>query len=177
MLNSVRLLFLTAALGWAAAPALADQQAIEVEREGGNLVSVSSDDAAMDLAVAEARRTLPIFWDLFDAYPDFSDAFGIKVGLPTTDGELEHIWVYDLGHNGETFSGKIANEPFKLAGGVQKDDPVDFTVSEVTDWTIWSEGKQYGGYTVRVLADALNNETGRELRASLHDNPIPEFAE
>ena len=178
MRKSILRLALAIILYAPASSALAGPQAIEMEREdSGTLVSIDSQDAAMDLAIAEARQTLPVFWTLFDQYPEYSEAFGMKIGLPAKDGELEHIWVYDLQHDGETYSGKIANDPYNLVGTIKKDDPITFSASQVSDWSIWSEGKQYGGFTIRVLADALDNATGEEMRASLHDNPIPAFAE
>ncbi|MEL6258702.1 MAG: DUF2314 domain-containing protein, partial [Pseudomonadota bacterium] len=142
----MRRIWILAAIVWAT-PLAWSQDSNLIERDGESDVLIVDDtDAAMNDAMAAARETLPVFWDLFNANPDYQDAFNLKVGLPTTDGSLEHIWIDQLSYEGGSIKGVIANEPLELANGVQFGDVVEVTAAEVSDWTIWSEGKQYGGF-------------------------------
>lgn len=146
-------------------------------KEGDDLVAVQSDNARMSDAIKEARSTLGVFWKLHAAYPDYAGAFSIKAGLATNNGNPEHIWIYDLSRDGDTVSGKLMNQPYDMVGDYQKDDPITFESARVSDWVIWVDGKRYGAYTMRVIADLLGGEEGAALMAEIHEDPIPPFAE
>ena len=131
------------------------------------LIYTSADDVAVDAAVKEARRTLPVFWTKFDAQAPGYGAFALKVGLDAdgTRMEIEHIWVDNLARaNGKVF-GHLANEPVALAG-LSEGSRVEVEASRITDWQYAKDGKLYGHFTTRALSPKANAEQ-RALTAEL----------
>ncbi|MCA8903123.1 MAG: DUF2314 domain-containing protein [Hyphomonas sp.] len=178
--NFVSLLILLTGFAFASLPAAAQgSDVIQMNVDGAEpVLGVEEENAAMNAAMAEARRTLPVFWSLFDTYPEKADAFSIKAGFETTTGTLEHIWLADLSHEGDRITGTLNNEPLYLPEGVKRGDVVTVYTRDVSDWTITGNGrKDYGGFTVRVFADLLGGEEGAALRASLKDQTLPPFAD
>ena len=54
------------------------------------VIDVSTDDQAMNEAMAKAKATFPKFlanWETIEA-----DTKSVKIGVPTADGGVEHIW-------------------------------------------------------------------------------------
>ena len=154
-----------------------DATAQEYAREENDILIVSEQEQAMNDAIATAQATAYVFWDLLQQYPDYPDAFTVKAGLPTTAGGVEHIWVGEVSLNGNTISGALVNEPFELVGDLTLGDPVTFTTDDLSDWAVYSDGKQYGAFTTRVIADLIGGEDGAALRQTLHDAPLPEMEE
>jgi uncharacterized protein YegJ (DUF2314 family) len=117
----------------------------------------ATDDPAMNAAIADAQKTLPLF--LAHAFADDGTSLAdtlVKVGLPAVNGpnSLEHIWVMPFTQLTETeFSGILANEPDDL-GDLGIGDTVEFTLSQISDWSMTSEqGLYWGNYTTRVMFD------------------------
>lgn len=159
------------------APTHFAQEGTEVERDEGNLVNIGERNVAVNKAMAKARSTLPSFWGLMEQFPEHTDLFSIKVGLPTSQGSMEHIWVGSLQRSGDTISGRLENEPFDLLADLNLGDEVEFRTEQVSDWSVWDNGKQYGAFTVRAMVDFVDEELAAELRDSLHEPAIPEFSD
>lgn len=159
------------------APTSFAQEGTEIEREEGNLINVGESNVAVNQAMAKARSTLPIFWGLMEQFPEHPDLFLIKAGLPTTQGSVEHIWVGSLRRSGDTIFGRLENEPFDLLADLHLGDEVEFRTEQVSDWSVWDNGKQYGAFTVRAMVDFVDEELAAELRDSLHEPAIPDYAD
>ncbi len=117
----------------------------------------ATDDAAMNAAIADAQKTLSRFLaHAFDTDGTSLPNVLVKVGLPTVDGpnSLEHIWITPFTRISETkFSGVLANEPDDL-GNLLIGDTVEFTLSQISDWSVTSpNGLYWGNYTTRVMFD------------------------
>jgi uncharacterized protein YegJ (DUF2314 family) len=154
-------LSLTAA---AAAPAVAQ----DPDREG--FVDYSADNAAMNAAIAEARRTLPAFWTRLSANePDGGEM--LKVALPASNGGREHIWVEAVSVRADGYTGRLYNHPRRLPGMV-RGSPVRFQYDQISDWTYVRHDRMWGNYTLRVMLDDLPPEDARRMRASLSDTPL-----
>jgi uncharacterized protein YegJ (DUF2314 family) len=131
----------------------------------------ANDDARMNAAVAEARRTFPGFvqklsaGELTDAYPK------IKVGLAAADGSREHIWVAEPRVEGDRISGVLANEPAQLPGQ-HEGSPVTFTAEQVSDWSYERGGRMWGNYTTRVMLPRLDPAQAADLRTVLSETPV-----
>lgn len=164
------------AMVWMSAPIIAQDVTTFEREDAGNLVGVSPEDAAMKTAMEDARGTLPTFWKLYEAYPEYSSAFALKAGLLATDGTEEHIWIYDLSRDGTTITGKLQNVPYAL-GALDMHDVVSFETEQVSDWVIWSDSKRYGAFTIRVIADLVGGEQGAEMKSTVHPETIPPFAD
>jgi uncharacterized protein YegJ (DUF2314 family) len=117
--------------------------------------SFADSDPAMNAAIADARRTLPLFLSRAIG-PDGESLDGalVKAALPTVNGAngLEHIWImpFALRDDGSV-TGLLANEPAEL-GDLAYGDQVDFTQDQISDWSFSSpDGLLYGNYTSRVM--------------------------
>jgi len=146
--------------------------------EDDPVLGVDGDNRKMNAASAEARRTLPVFWDLLDTYPEYEGAFRLKAAFVTTDDSWEHIWMGDLSHDGDRITGTLMNQPLYLADPFQQGDTVTVHTADVSDWTITGEGdRDYGGFTLRVFASLIGGEEGAAMRETLQDKVIPPYAD
>jgi uncharacterized protein YegJ (DUF2314 family) len=112
-------------------------------------VAVPGDDAEMAAAEAEAKRRWPEFVTAFGRKHPLQ-GFAVKIPLATAHQSWEHTWVEVLSLDGQTISGKLANEPHDLPGK-NFGDPVTVDVGSVEDW-IYQDGREMvGGFTSKVL--------------------------
>ena len=121
----------------------------ERDSSGPPILNVEEDDAEMNAAIAAAKKTLPFFeknWQTME-----SDGFSVKFALPTSDGELEHIWFSPTSFNGNDVTGECANDPVKVPG-LKLGDVRTVSRDSVSDWMIVVGNRCFGGYTIRVLA-------------------------
>lgn len=145
------------------APALAqknDSRSREdaVAQSRDDVEMVQNDDAAMNAAIAEARRTLPTFLARF-ANPQARDSdFSVKYLL----AGYEHIWMSDLVFDGDSFSGTLSNVP--INPDYTEGQRITGAVSDITDWT-WRNGDYTEGhYTTRVLLNQIDPVQAAALR-------------
>jgi uncharacterized protein YegJ (DUF2314 family) len=118
------------------------------------VTNYSDADPAMNAAIAQAQKSLPIFLaNALDFEKIGLDGTGVKVAIPTVSREgHEHIWVtpFRMWEDG-TMAGFLANAPADL-GTLSEGDQVDFTTDQISDWSVISpEGLLYGNYTSRVM--------------------------
>jgi len=137
--------------------------------QGDNIVDFAGDDAEMSAAKLRARQTLPTFWRHLASHPEMEH--DLKVGMPTTGGSLEHIWVGDIKDEGNKIAGRLVNDPVDLAG-LSMGSPVTFTRDQITDWAYVKDGKLYGHYTTRVVVKHLDPAEAAQLNAMLSQNPV-----
>lgn len=146
----------------------------ETERAPDPIVQFSDQDAAMNAAIAEARRSYPQFLTQFNAAParEASQSYMLKLGLPTPDGGHEHIWVSNLRRERGQLVGDLANEPAGLSGRhlgsrVVVDD------AQVSDWAIITNEGMYGSFTTRVMLPFIDPNEAASLRQMLTPQPLP----
>ena len=113
------------------------------------VINVEVNDADMNAAMETALGTFSFFEENWQTMEN--DGYSLKFALPTTDGEVEHIWFSPTSIQGDKITGECANDPVKVAGlklggirTVARDD--------ISDWMIIVGNQCYGGYTIRVLA-------------------------
>lgn len=92
------------------------------------------------------------------------------VKLPFTDGprtdgkpEYEHMWIGDIGFDGDSISGTLLNAPNWLTS-VHHGDKISVPFSHLTDWMMTADGHAYGGFTVNLMRSRM----GRSERVK-HD--------
>lgn len=113
------------------------------------VVNVEDDDSEMIAAIDTAKNTFEFFeknWKTME-----SDGYSLKFALPTTDGELEHIWFSPTKIQGDRITGECANDPANIPG-LKIGDIRTVSRDDVSDWMIVVGNKCFGGYTIRVLA-------------------------
>lgn len=135
---------------------------------GDHVVSILSDDAQMNEAIAKARAGLASFWhSLENPGPGESD-FAVKVAI-SGDGATEHFWLTEIRRVDDKFRGLISNEP-QTVKSVRLGQPYTFSESEISDWTFKRNGKLVGNETMRVLLPRMPAEQAAFYR-NLYESP------
>jgi len=125
-------------------------QSILQKAKEGKTSSVRSDDRDMEAAKRTARSTLPEFLALArDPKPGMS-GFALKVGIPYNDTNFEYVWVNPFRPTGETFIGKVNNEPVNLKD-IKYGQVIEFDESNIADWMYRQDGKMKGNHTACAL--------------------------
>ena len=137
-----------------------------VEREGEPRVTmVDDDDPRMTAAINEARSTVGQFIAAVNNPTPSQSALSVK--LPVSDGDqIEHMWLSEVGHANGKFTGHIANEPHQITT-VKLGDRTEVAQDQISDWMYVDNGKLVGGYTLRVLRDAMSDEERRAFDESV----------
>jgi uncharacterized protein YegJ (DUF2314 family) len=136
---------------------------------GDPVVDYSSKDAAMNAAIDEARRTLPMFWADF-GHPDRRGTDTLKVAIPDADGGREHIWVNRIARVDGVYTARLANEPARLPG-LTLGSQIRFAEDQISDWSYEKKGRLWGSFTTRVMLPDLDPSDAAQLRAYLSDTP------
>lgn len=104
-----------------------------------------------DPALVAARNLARKRW------PEFEKAFGAREGedfvlkAPVTRGDVtEHIWITVLHMDGGVIRGRLANEPYDLAG-LRMGSSVEVRIDEIDDWEFLRDGKLHGYFTKGVV--------------------------
>lgn len=137
------------------------------DQERDTAVNVADDDPEMLAAIAEARRTLPGFWAVFEkAEPGDSD-FALKVRVAHRTG-AEHLWVTDIARRDGKILGTINNDPTVVAS-VKLGDRIEILESDISDWTYLRNGKIVGNRTIRVLFKQMPATEVERIKRMLAD--------
>jgi len=153
---------LAAALAVAAATAPALAQA---ERP----MFFESDDRDMNAAIAEARRTLPMFWRAYELRA--GEQFTVKVAFDNSEGGREHLWIGNFRRNGDAFTGQLVNAP-ALLPGKKLGDWMEFSEHQISDWSYVKNNRLWGSFTTRVILSRMDPSALPELRAFLSPTPV-----
>ena len=149
--------------------ACSDSSETKAESSSGNdsnIVNLRGDDVGMNAAKAKGNATLPRFEELISAKTPGTYSF--KTGLPYGENNFEHVWVQLDKIDGDTFHGKIANEPVN-AKDYKLGQVISVDRAELSDWMIMSDTAIYGGYTLREILPTLPKEQAEGFRALLKD--------
>ena len=135
--------------------------------DGSPVVDVSSGNAEMNAAIAQARATLPKFWASFAAPQPSETGHSLKVRIPYATGKGEHIWVAQVKKARDgVYWGKFANAPRHLPGKRAGDD-VEFKDADISDWMFLRNDKIVGGETIRPMLKLMTKADADALRARL----------
>lgn len=144
------------------------QEAVENTRS--DMAYVESENEAVNASIVEARLNLDHFWEAKASNDPVLSEFVLKVGLDTSDGGLEHIWMYDVSRDGGVYSGYLANVPQDIPGR-KMDDKVTFKQDQISDWAYEKNGKLIGHYTTRALFPYMPKETVDIYKPMMGENP------
>jgi len=118
-------------------------------------------DEHMRQAVAQARKTLPVFIAALQHPTRGQHDFEVKKPF-VKNGDVEHIWLSDVEYSGHRFHGIVDNHPWKIKG-LKFGEHVSVNPNEISDWVFVDHGKLKGGYTIRCLARNLSPEKRKEF--------------
>jgi uncharacterized protein YegJ (DUF2314 family) len=114
---------------------------------------VADDDPRMNAAMDKARSTVGTFISSLKSPIVGQSSFSIKA--PLSDGtNTEHFWITPVSYDGTTFHGTVNNEPAKVKS-VKMGQKVSVAPDKISDWMYIEHLKLVGGYTMRVLRDAM----------------------
>ncbi len=132
---------------------------------------VPDSDREMQAAIAEARRTLPSFWSLYESDRQVRSSARLKVGFPTPGDGREHMWLHDIRRADGVITGVLENIP-EAPMTVRKGDTVTIDAAEISDWGYERAGRLHGNFTTRALLKYLQPELADQLRALLSERPL-----
>ena len=116
------------------------------------VITVDSEDPAMEAAVAEARKRWPEFVAAFEHRPADDEA-PFLVKAPFGEGDaVEFIWVKVTGIENDMIYGTLGNEPVDVPS-LQEGDRVTVHTADVNDWLCVKNEQPVGGFTIQVLND------------------------
>lgn len=127
-------------------------------RDNGDVVYTRADDPAMLAAIAEARRTLPEFLGVL-AKPD-PLITGVVFKYPLEN--KEHIWVDHVALDGDSLTGRLANDP--VLPGYSYQQEVRVKLTDISDWAYRNpEGVMQGHRTTRVILQTAPAALKKEI--------------
>lgn len=132
------------------------------------VMSVSSEDAAMNAAVTKARDTLAQFWSSYDKPAAGEADFALKVAITDENG-TEHFWLTKITKGGDKLSGVISNNPQSVKS-VKSGQTYDFTAGAISDWTFKRNGKLVGNETMRALLPRMPAQQAAQYKA-MYETP------
>lgn len=136
------------------------------------LTRVDPNSPEMVEAVANARKTLPYFWDKRASALNPED-YMVKAAIE--DGEMvEHFWLANPVVEGDKVKGELGNDP-GIVKNVKFGELVTVPESKISDW-MYSEGdKMHGNYTARVLAKPHTMGKAQYEQLMAMFAPLPEI--
>jgi uncharacterized protein YegJ (DUF2314 family) len=135
--------------------------------EDDKTISVSSDDAEMNAAIAKARASLPDFWQIYEKPEHGESGFSLKVKI-TDKEQAEHFWVVDIERKDGKIFGTINNDP-DIVKNVKLGDRITVNEPDISDWLYLRNGKIVGNYTLRALFKEMSKDEVEKYKQMLAD--------
>ena len=128
------------------------------EKTDTTVVTLPADDPNVAAAQHEAQTGWNAFVASFRAdKPGL--VHDVKVGLPTSAGNREHVWVEVTSIQGTTVKGTLANDPVADLG-LKFGDKVSVKRSDVEDWAVFrGNDVVLGGFSIAASKAAQGSQT------------------
>jgi uncharacterized protein YegJ (DUF2314 family) len=148
---------------------------VTAQAEAGSPVwEFSEADPVMNAAMADAKKSLPVFLEQLKSPAAGVTMLSLKVAVGTDIGSVEHIWVDQIRQLEDgTFEAVYANDPVDFEGNLG--DPVTFDEKSISDWSYLEDGFLHGNYTTRVMLPQIDAESAASLKEILA--PLPEVGQ
>jgi uncharacterized protein YegJ (DUF2314 family) len=130
-----------------------------------NLVNFEIDDAGIEAAKAEARRTVNEFIARLERAEGISHQ-AVKAELVVEGGGSEHVWVSDVRYEDGMFVGAIGNTPVR-ATGFRLGEIMRVQPTQISDWSYVEDGRLVGGYTIRHIRSRMSERERRSMDENL----------
>jgi len=126
----------------------------------------------MASARAQARQSLPHFWESFGDPQAGEYDFSLKAAFTRRDGQAgaEEIWLHHIARAPDRIIGELASDPRHL-GELRKGAIMEFQESQIVDWAFFRGDSLLGHYTTRVLMPRLDQMQADWLRSLLSEDP------
>ncbi len=141
-------------------------QPLPASGQDSSYIKIPNQDAEMEAAKAQARATLPQFWERLANPAAGEEGFALKVALPYGTNNTEHIWTKDVERTDGRITGVINNVPRDVKG-VRIGQRIDIAEVQISDWMFLRNGKMVGNYTLRPLLKRMPPKDAARYRAML----------
>jgi uncharacterized protein YegJ (DUF2314 family) len=123
-----------------------------VNRNGGDdVISVADEDKRMNMAIENAKKTLPEFDKALQEKNKKTFDFYLKATFNN-----EHLWFSDITMENGTYQGMLANDPESEVNKKMKlGDIQQITQDMISDWQYSTADTIFGSYTTRVLREMM----------------------
>lgn len=148
-------------------PAFALAGAVHAQQDS-SYFKLPNQDGEMESAKAQARAKLPYFWERFERPAPDEEGFALKVGLPYSPRDTEHIWTRNIERKDGKITGIINNRPRDVKG-VRLGQRIEIKEQQISDWMFIRRGKMVGNYTVRPVLKLMSPEDAARYRAMLEE--------
>jgi uncharacterized protein YegJ (DUF2314 family) len=129
------------------------------------VIPVADDDPKMNAAIEKARSTVNTFIAALNSPKAGQTSFTVKKAF--SDGKhTEHMWLSPVTYDGTTFQGVVNNDA-DMVSNVKIGQKASVGPKEISDWMYVENGKLVGGYTVRVLREAMPANERAEFDKSM----------
>ncbi|MEK8035074.1 DUF2314 domain-containing protein [Ideonella sp. DXS29W] len=145
-------------------PGLAFAQSISEKAAQDQVVDMKDEEPAMQRAFEKARSTLDDFLVKSKAPLAGTSSYSLKLAV-RGNSETEYFWVNEFTWSGDSFTGRINNEP-RLVKGIKLGQLYKFSRSQIVDWTYLDEKsrKTYGNFTACALLSKEPPGEAEELK-------------
>lgn len=90
--------------------------------------------------------------------------FTLKVRFSMNGQNVEHMWMNQIVIENGRYFGVLNNEPeYKQA--VKMGDSLEINKKDISDWMYLKGNKLYGGYTIKVLRNKMNDQEKKQFDA------------
>lgn len=131
------------------------------------VTTVKPGEPAVEAAIVKAQSTLPTFFRLQANPRPGQNGFSVKIRLPKKSSVGDwHVWGENVVRSGDTITAT-------LAANTQADPDyapgqhLTASLSQISDWLYWENGKMRGAYTVRALLPFMAPDHAARMRAQL----------
>ena len=92
----------------------------------------------------------------------------LKVMMPYSDKDVEHIWVGDLQLKEDKIHATVNNTP-KNVTYVKLGQRIEFEQDQISDWMYYRDGNIVGNFTMRPLLARMPPAEAAHYRAMIAD--------
>ena len=136
--------------------------------ERDKIVDVDADDPEMNAAIAQARESLPRFWEVFEKRGGGEEKFALKVKITDQHG-TEYFWATNIERRDKKTFGTIDNDP-NIVANVKFGDRIEIPDGDIADWLYMRQGKVVGNRTVRPLFRKMPQADVERIKSMLADD-------
>jgi len=162
-------LFLVAVLALASCHKPKPSNVVRREGKPDYIRVEGKEQAKMEQAIERARKEIDTFIAALANPKPTQSHLSVKKPFSWKNGDetnYEHIWLSDVTFKEGVFHGRVGNEPVDVKD-VKLGDEAILKKSEASDWMFIEDGYLVGGYTIRILRDAMPPDERADFDASV----------
>jgi uncharacterized protein YegJ (DUF2314 family) len=136
--------------------------------QDSSYIKIPNRDPEMEAAKAKARATLGQFWEKLERPGPGEEGFALKVSLPYSPRDTEHIWTKDVERKDGKITAVINNRPRDVKT-VRLGQRIEIREDQISDWMFVRNGKMVGNYTLRPMLARMPPADAARYRAMLEE--------